>query len=213
MKIIISSGHSKIVRGAEGIIDEVDEARKVVDRVAEYLSSAGVGVEVFHDDVSTTQSANLERIVDFHNSETRDLDVSVHFNCYETTQNPMGCEVLYVTQQALAGNVCDAICAASGLKNRGAKKRTDLAFLNNTDGPAILVETCFVDSQKDVDLYRMSFDAICAAIASSISGIDIESETPLPPATTQPPTTAPPSVVPTVTITVNPPGSVKIITL
>jgi N-acetylmuramoyl-L-alanine amidase len=211
MKIIISSGHSKIVRGAEGIIDEVDEARKVVDRVAEYLSSAGVGVEVFHDDTSTTQSANLERIVDFHNSEQRDLDVSIHFNCYDGTVS--GCEVLYCTQQALADKVCDAICEVSDFKNRGAKKRTDLAFLNNTDGPAILVETCFVDSQKDVDLYRMSFDAICAAIASSISGIDIESETPLPPATTQPPTTAPPSVVPTVTITVNPPGSVKIITL
>ena len=29
--IVLSSGHGKYVRGASGIIDEVDEARRVVD--------------------------------------------------------------------------------------------------------------------------------------------------------------------------------------
>jgi N-acetylmuramoyl-L-alanine amidase len=184
MKIVISSGHGKLVRGASDYIDEVDEARRVVNRVASYLNNVGVGVEVFHDDVSTTQDANLNRIVNFHNSKQRDLDVSVHFNAYETTSSPMGTECLYVTQDALAQKVATKISQASGLKNRGPKKRTDLFFLNNTERIAIMIEVCFVDSRADVELYEENFDAICAAIGGAISGV----ETPLP--EPEPPTTA-----------------------
>jgi hypothetical protein len=188
MKIVISSGHGKLVRGAEGVLDEVDEARKVVNAVAQLLKRAGVGVEVFHDDVSHSQSENLDRIVAFHNSKERELDVSVHFNAYETTASPMGCEVLYVTQSELAKKTADEICAASRLKNRGAKKRTDLAFLNGTNEPAILIETCFVDSQADADLYRSHFDPICEAISAALSGVDTIARPPRP---ERPPQTTP----------------------
>ena len=41
MKIVISSGHGLKVRGASGIIDEVDEARRVVKQVVENLRLAG----------------------------------------------------------------------------------------------------------------------------------------------------------------------------
>ena len=37
MRVVISSGHGKHIRGASGYIDEVDEARKVVETVADYL--------------------------------------------------------------------------------------------------------------------------------------------------------------------------------
>ena len=184
MKVVISSGHGKHIRGASGYIDEVDEARKVVETVADYLREAGVEVTTYHDNVSDDQSENLGRIVDFHNAQTRDLDMSVHFNAYETTQKPMGCEVLYVssTGQEIADVVVDQICEASGLINRGPKKRTDLAFLNNTEEPAILIETCFVDSQADVDIYYQNYDLICAAIAGAIAGEESEpGPTPEPP--------------------------------
>jgi N-acetylmuramoyl-L-alanine amidase len=204
MKIVISSGHGKLVRGASGYLDEVNEARRVVNRVAEILKGAGVGVEVFHDDVSTSQSQNLDRIVDFHNSKSRDLDASVHFNAYETTGSPMGCECLHVTQESLAKKVADKICAVSGLKNRGAKKRTDLAFLNGTDEPAILIETCFVDSEADAGIYNVKFDAICRAICDAIAGVP---QAGLPPETTPPPSDV---AIPVVTITMDPPNSVKI---
>lgn len=181
MNIVISSGHGKLVRGAKGIIDEVDEARRVVNEVAFELDGVGVEVTRFHDDISTSQNENLNRIVDFHNAQTRDLDVSVHFNAYENTTKPMGTECLYVTQDKLAKQVADAIAKASGLTNRGAKKRTDLFFLNKTSKPSVLIEVCFVDSQPDVKLYQSHFSSICVAIASALSGIDIEHSTPLPP--------------------------------
>jgi N-acetylmuramoyl-L-alanine amidase len=170
MRVVISSGHGKYVRGASGIIDEVDEARIVVPTVAGLLQRRGVDVVEFNDDVSTTQSDNLDAIVDFHNSHTRDLDVSVHFNAYIPTDGPRGTECLYLTQSELAARVSTAIADASGLLDRGAHKRTDLAFLNGTDEPAILIECCFVDSVADCELYDTNFDDICAAIADAIVG-------------------------------------------
>jgi hypothetical protein len=173
MRIAISSGHGKYVRGANGLIDEVDEARKVVDQVATYLLATGVKCSKFHDDQSKSQSENLNRITDWHNKQDRDYDVSVHFNAYQSTSKPMGTECLYVTQSALASQMSDAISEAAQFIDRGPKKRTDLHFLNETDKPAILIETCFVDSSVDVDLYKRHFFSICRAITSVLQQGDI----------------------------------------
>jgi len=177
--IVISSGHGLKVRGAKGYIDEVDEARKVVDRVAYYLRQLGAVVDVFHDNTSTTQNQNLSTIVAYHNkNKTRQLDISVHFNASKTTTAPMGVEVLYYDHKALAEKISKSISEASGLKNRGAKMRQDLYFLRMTNKPAILIEVCFVDSQTDVELYRKHFDNICKAIAETLTGKKLQQEKP-----------------------------------
>jgi hypothetical protein len=178
MKIVISSGHSTKCPGASGIIDEVTEATKVVDKVYDLLKSAGVTVLKFHDTTSTTSSQNLNRIVEYHNFQDRDLDVSVHFNAYQNTQGPMGTECLYVTQKDLSAKVSSGIASVSGLIDRGPKYRSDLYFLNHTEMPAILIEVCFVDSQTDVNLYHLHFDKICESIAESISGVDVDEDLP-----------------------------------
>ena len=153
MKIVISSGHSLKVRGAAGPepwgLDEVDEARKVTERVAAVLRGRGHDVKTFHDDTSTSQSQNLNTITAFHNKQVRDLDCSIHFNAYEvTTTKEMGAEVLYASNAGMevAEDVVDKLCAATGFTNRGPKHRGDLAFLNNTTATAVLVETCFCDT-------------------------------------------------------------------
>ena len=168
MNLCISSAHGKFVRGARGIIDEVDESRKVTNRVAELLRVNGHVVTVFHDDVSKSVSTNLSAIVGFHNRQTRDRDVSVHFNAFQRTTAPRGTEVCFLTQQALAANISKAMADAGGFINRGGKKRSNLSFLNRTAKPAVLLEVCFVDSTVDVDLYRSNYDRICKAISDSI---------------------------------------------
>jgi N-acetylmuramoyl-L-alanine amidase len=196
-RIVISSGHGKYVRGASGILDEVDEARKVVDALAEALAARGVDVVTFHDDTSKDQSTNLSTITAAHNKHERDLDVSVHFNAYEQVSKPMGVEVLYITQQALAAEVSAAI-ASCGFINRGAKKRSDLYFLNNTEEPAILLEVCFVDSEADADIYEDQFGQIIDAIAVVLGG-EMDGEVIDPPTEELPP----PSIsVPTINIEV-----------
>jgi N-acetylmuramoyl-L-alanine amidase len=165
-RICISSGHGLHVRGASGHLDERNENVRVVDKVYELLTAAGVPVKKYHENTATTQNQNLNNIVNWHNAQTRDLDVSVHFNSGGGT----GTEVLYVTQDVLAKKVSKAIADVAGWPNRGGKHRSDLFFLNNTEEPAILIEVCFVDSSSDADVYRRNFDPICHAIANSISG-------------------------------------------
>jgi N-acetylmuramoyl-L-alanine amidase len=179
MKVAISSGHGKYVRGAEGFLDEVDEARRVVERVAGlFVDDDNNDVIVFTDLTSHSQDENLETIVAFHNNQVRDLDVSIHFNAFEQTEGPMGVEVLYVTQSALAAEMSAAIAKAGGFIDRGAKKRTDLYFLNNTEAPAILIEVCFVDSEADARAYTANFDEVCGAIAEVIGDVDGEADIP-----------------------------------
>ena len=185
-KICISSGHGSKVPGACGILIEVDEARRVTEHLADELRLRGVDVETFHDDVSTSQGENLDRIVDWHNSKVRDLDLSTHFNAYEQIEGPRGCEVLYVTQGSLAAKLSAAI-ASCGFIDRGPKKRTDLAFLNGTSEPACLLEICFVDSEADAEIYVDNFNAICEALADELGGA-MTGET-QPPETEQPPPT------------------------
>jgi N-acetylmuramoyl-L-alanine amidase len=169
-RIVISSGHGKYIRGASGVIDEVDEARKVVESVAKKLEARGVDVVVFHDDVSDDQNENLNRIVDAHNYTERDLDISVHFNAFEQCSKPMGTEVWYVTQAELADNLSAAMALAGGLVDRGPKKTDDLFFLNNTQMPAVLLEIVFCDSSADADLYKANFEQITTAIADTLAG-------------------------------------------
>lgn len=167
--IVISSGHGQYVRGAKGFLDEVDEARRIVDAVAKYLREHGATVYVYHDNTSRTQRDNLNAIVAFHNSKQRSLDVSVHLNAASTTNEPRGCEVLYYDAKQSAANVSKALAVAGGFKDRGAKERRDLAFLAGTHEKALLIETCFVDSKADEELYQRNFDAICVAIAVAIA--------------------------------------------
>ena len=179
MKIVLSSGHGLKIRGAEGPepwgLDEVDEARRVVTELADWLTINGFDVSQVHDNVSTNQSDNLHYLVSHHNkfSAADRLDVSIHFNAYLVDPNVgRGTECLYITQDELAARVAAAIAGVSGLINRGAKYRSDLYFLNGTTGSlgAILVEVAFVDAGVDCTLYREHFEEICAAIGDAITG-------------------------------------------
>jgi hypothetical protein len=141
----------------------------MVDRVAEMLIERGVNVKKFHDNTSKNQSTNLNTIVNWHNAQpSHQLDCSIHFNAFDHTAH--GTEVLYVTQQALAAELSAAIAAAGHFKNRGAKHRSDLAFLNGTRAAAVLIETAFCDHTGDSNLYMQNFEAICDAIADVLGG-------------------------------------------
>jgi N-acetylmuramoyl-L-alanine amidase len=163
----MSSGHSVNCQGAVGIINELEENVKVTNRVAGIIKEGGGTCPVFHS-TGHTQSEVLNQQTNWHNSQTRDFDVQVHFNAYAPTDKPMGTEVCYVTQSELATEMSRAIATAGGFINRGAKYRGDLSFLNTTHKPAILLEVCFVDSAADCGLYEEHFEDICQAIARTL---------------------------------------------
>ena len=183
MIIAISSGHGLHVAGARDIIDEVTEARRVTNRVAEILHSSGNDVLVFHDDTTRPPNSTVNTQNNWHNRQNRDLDVQVHFNAVAGTRDAgIGVETLYKTgnmsMREIAGRVSKAITDASGLILRhqwrdvpGTVARNDLGFLNRTNlDRAVLLEVCFVNSRTDVRLYQQYFEEICHGIAEALIG-------------------------------------------
>ena len=188
-QVNISSGHSINCQGAADIINEVTEARKVVDRVYEIVKASGKQCYKYHD-TSSSSTQNLVNIVNWHNGFNDGVDVSIHFNAYTHVDKPMGTEVCYYSNSSLAAAVSKEIATAGGFIDRGAKQRTGLYFLKHTNKPAILIEVCFVDSVADVNLYRANFERICQAIAKTLIG-NIVVPTPTTPAPTPKPAPAP----------------------
>ena len=170
--ITASPGHYGQGTGASGLIDEVTEAIRVTKEVVRILKAAGIQTNYIEDNVSKSQTANLTWLVKQHNKTSREIDVSIHFNSVPGKSNRgIGTEVLYVNPvvKGIAEQLSDAIAKATGLKNRGAKRRGNLAFLNGTTKKALLIEVCFVNDSVDVALYRRDFDKICRAIANELA--------------------------------------------
>jgi N-acetylmuramoyl-L-alanine amidase len=91
----------------------------------------------------------------------------LHFNCFNGQAN--GTEVYATSDKGrqIAKPVLDEIVKL-GFFNRGVKSGSHLFVLKNTNMPAILVESCFIDSQKDVNLYNA--EAISNAIVKGLTG-------------------------------------------
>ena len=190
-QVNISSGHSINCQGASDIINEVTEAKKVVDRVCDIIKTSGKACYKYHD-TSSSSSQNLVNIVNWHNGFKDGVDVSIHFNAYAHVDKPMGTEVCYYSNSSLAAAISKEISTAGGFIDRGAKQRTGLYFLKHTNKPAILIEVCFVDSVADVNLYKANFEKICQAIAKSLIG-QISTSVPATPVNNTPVSTAPPA--------------------
>lgn len=149
MRINVHSGHSLKCRGASGYLDEVNEDRKVKNRVIEMLRANGHTVYDCTDDNGASQKANLRAIVNKCNSHSVDLDVSIHLNAGGGT----GTEVYIYNSKSKAKDeatrIAEKISNALGIRNRGVKERTNLYVLRKTKSPALLVECCFVDNSID----------------------------------------------------------------
>lgn len=149
MRINVHGGHSLKCRGASGYLDEVNEDRKVKNRVIELLRANGHTVYDCTDDNGATQNANLRAIVNKCNSHFVDLDVSIHLNAGGGT----GTEVYIYNSKSKAKDeatrIAEKISNTLGIRNRGVKERTNLYVLRKTKSPALLVECCFVDNSKD----------------------------------------------------------------
>lgn len=165
--LTISAGHYGKGTGANGLIDEGEQVIYVVKELEKRFKASAIPTHIIIDNESTNQRQNLAYLVSEHNKTERNLDVSIHFNAVEGARNDgIGTEVLYMNPniRELAEKLSASIAQAAGFKNRGAKLRTNLAFINGTTKPALLIEICFVNSETDVRLYQMHQSKILDAI-------------------------------------------------
>lgn len=160
----IHAGHSLKCRGAKEYLDEVNEDRKVKNKVIEILRNEGHTVYDCTDDGGTTQNANLSAIVGKCNLHSVDLDVSIHLNAGGGT----GTEVFYYDEigKNIAKRISARIASELKIKDRGAKNGKHLYVLKNTKATAILVECCFVDSLTDKSVWNA--DKCAKAIVEGI---------------------------------------------
>lgn len=165
----VHGGHSLICRGASGYLDEVNEDRKVKNKVIALLEAEGHTVYDCTDNDSRTQGGNLSNIVKECNKHYVNLDISIHLNAGGGT----GCEVENYDSRtkAVSDRICANISAALGIRNRGTKYMPELYVLRKTKSLAILVECCFVDNQTDYAAWDA--DKCAKAIAEGILGRSI----------------------------------------
>ena len=180
LRILICAGHTLKGKGtgASGYINEGNENRILAKKVVEWLKVAntmsGIEIEVDYYEINESDTY-LQKQVAAANKKDYDIVVQIHFNAYKTVSNAMGTETLYdkgsVKGKVYAERVNDKLNDI--FKDRGVKERNDLYWLNNTKAPAILVETCFVDSKADTDIYNKDKDKVAKAIAEGIIGKSI----------------------------------------
>lgn len=183
--VILSKAHSKKVQGASKFINEVEESIKVVNRVEELCNEMKKGsIITYQETKATNKTDNLNNIIKFHNSKSKDLNISIHFNDaifkdngkdVDYTEKAVGIEIFYCSDngKVVAKKYQDKLVKVSGFKDRGIKYDGDykkLGFLRNTTGTSILIELCFVNSKKDVEIYKKNFEKICIALAELITG-------------------------------------------
>ena len=170
MKVAVRGGHCPKATGARGIIDELQEDRKVKDSLIKYLRQLGADVlDVTPPDSISNQSADLAYGVDKANSWGAEQFVSIHFNnAYSSYNGAIGTEVCVNSSYDRAQRVVNGL-GSLGFKNRGVKSMPRLYEIRNTKMKSMIVEVCFVEATEDVALYRrLGFDAIGKKIAESL---------------------------------------------
>lgn len=164
MKIFINPGHGGSDPGACGNgLKEADVALKIGRRVEGYLRAVGYDVKLFQYD-------GLGEICADANAWKADLFVSIH--CNAATGNAKGTET-YSSGGAKSTRLAECIQAqlvkSLPVVNRGVKVGERLYVLKNTDAPAVLVETAFIDNPDDAKLLVDREDDFARAIARGVT--------------------------------------------
>lgn len=157
MKICISVGHSVLKSGyitsADGTSfgggNEYKYCKEFARVLKKHLVAAGHEVTVLQvpEQTVVNQAEEKNYKIARYNKEEYDLNLELHLNAAGATAK--GTEALYVSNSGkeYANAICKKI---SGLfTNRGAKKRTDLYFLNQTKATAVLLELFFCTNKTE----------------------------------------------------------------
>lgn len=169
-KIFINPGHAPDPKDDPGAVNarlglkESVVARRIGERVATYLSIVGYDVTVFQFD-------GLREICDRANHSAADLFVSIH--CNAANGYARGSETFCTMGSRAGSNLARCIHnqivgSIDGITDRGVKE-AGFYVLINTEMPAVLVETAFIDNDADAELLVEYEDEFARAIARGIT--------------------------------------------
>lgn len=168
MKIAIDIGHNVAFDGgAVGFGNENWMNTSIGTHLISMLQKAGVEVIACKPITASSVRDSLRKRVNKANAEQCDYYISLHHNAGKGK----GCEVFYISTEGAKLAVPIADCISSlGFNNRGAKYSSEYFVLNQTNMPAVIVETCFVDTQSDVELWnKLGAEKIARAIYDGLN--------------------------------------------
>ena len=168
-KVILDAGHGGPEPGAifEGRQEKDDNLRLAL-AVGQILEDNGIDVAFTRvEDVYDTPFEKAQ----IANREGGDFLISFHRNSSPQENQYSGVETLVFDQSGekvqLANNI-NAALEEVGFRNLGVRERPGLVILRRSQMPAVLVETGFINTEADNELFDQKFDEVAQAIADGI---------------------------------------------
>lgn len=175
--IMLDAGHGGVDPGAQYQgRQEKDDNLRLTLAVGEILASNGINVlytrttDVYQTPFEKAQIAN---------QSGADLFISFHRNSGPVANQYDGAQVLVYDKRGLKYEMAKNILGALGevgFKELGIEARPGLVVLRRTRMPALLIETGFINSDKDNKLFDEKFQEIAKAIAGAVLGTLDEAE-------------------------------------
>lgn len=168
--IVIDAGHGGFDNGAmyQGRKEKNDNLDLAL-AVGNLLKQKGYDV-IFTRDSDVYQSPYEKAQI--ANEAGADYFLSFHRNAAEQDNTYNGVQTLiYSWDDPRAGQLAGVIneeLEKLGFQNLGIEERTGLVVLRQTEMPAVLIETGFIDHDKDNRIFDSRFDEIAEAIASAV---------------------------------------------
>lgn len=165
-------GHTKASPGASALLDELTEDRILDTKVATLLAQYDRMVSMQPPE-NVPYPAELSYGIRVANATKADLSYSIHLNkAFNSYDGALGVEIVLYSDEEPVASIARRILANMerlGFKNRGIKINKGLGELNSISGPSMIIEVCFVEATKDVEVYRtVGTDKIAHAIANGI---------------------------------------------
>lgn len=165
----MDAGHGGWDNGASynGRTEKADNLNLAL-AVGEILENNGIDVVYTRTEDIYQSPSEKARI---GNMEDVDYFVSLHRNASVNNNQYSGVQTLLYNdgdiKEVLADNINQNL-EQVGFNNLGRSIRKDLAVLRRTTMPAVLVETGFINTDADNQIFDENFDAIANAIAQGI---------------------------------------------
>ena len=180
MMYSIHAGHNAdglVASGAAGYMKESVENRRIVNYIMSHIDEKEKTIicDVTVND-GKSQKDILQRLCRRMNSVMSEINISIHLNA----GGGSGVECWTYGESDEAGRLAKKICeniSALGFRNRGVKQSKSLYILKHTVKPTIIVEVCFVDTERDYETYRMiGYEKISEAIMKALGILHVNND-------------------------------------
>lgn len=167
LKVCIDAGHGGKDSGAvNGKRYEKDDTLRFAIQLGKTLLANGIEVVFTRTDDVYSSPISKAKIGNRFNA---DYFLCIHRNA-AFSKKSAGVETLVYNKKGMKYKIATDInesIASIGFNNRGVKRKLNLAVLNHTIMPAILINIGFITNNSDNELFDKKFNEIVEAVAKS----------------------------------------------